>query len=107
MATSININMDQGSDFSVEFTVQAANGNSLDLTSFTSNSHMRENHTSNVAYTFTAVTANGTVTITMPAAQTAIIESGKYVYDVKVTSSSNEVFKVVQGTIDVVPAVTR
>lgn len=100
--------MDQGAEFGVEYTIKDANGDVIDLSSFSGESQMRENYPSNTSYDFTVnLFSNGILSISMNSATTANIEAGKYVYDVEITSSSNEVFRVVEGQVTVTPNVTR
>jgi hypothetical protein len=43
----------------------------------------------------------------MPAANTANLSAGRYVYDLKITSPANVVSRVVEGIVTVLPSVTR
>jgi hypothetical protein len=52
-------------------------------------------------------TANGEITLSMTAANTASLTPGRYVYDVIITSSANVVTRVVEGIVTVLPSVTR
>jgi hypothetical protein len=49
----------------------------------------------------------GTVSIALTAAQTNALASGRYVYDVEITSSGGVVTRVLEGQVEVTPGVTR
>lgn len=51
--------------------------------------------------------AQGTVTITIPAASLALIPAGKYVYDLEITLASGSVVKLIGGIFSVDAEVTR
>jgi hypothetical protein len=52
--------------------------------------------------------ANGQITLTMTAANTALLSAGRYVYDLTIRNSvDNSVTRVVEGTAVVLPSVTR
>ena len=52
--------------------------------------------------------ANGQITLSMTAANTALLTPGRYVYDLTIRNSvDNSVTRVVEGTAVVLPSVTR
>ena len=57
-------------------------------------------------FTTAKVDATGKVTISMTAAETAALKSGRYVYDIEIASSS-ETLRVLEGIVTVTPNVTR
>ena len=110
MAIINNIFIDQGTDFTMTVDVQNALGNALDLTGYTIAAQMRKTYgSSNVTAVFTTAHngANGQVTMTLPDATTSAIESGRYVYDLMITSGSGDKTRVVEGQATVTPGVTR
>ena len=110
MAARADIIIDQGTTFSTVVTVTDDSGNVVDLTGYTANSQIRKHHTSSsITKTFTISNGetNGQLTLTLDAANTAAMDSGRYVYDVKVTSGSSVVSRVVEGLVTVNPNVTR
>lgn len=50
--------------------------------------------------------ANGNVTISLSSGITSNIKAGRYVYDVKITSSANVVTRIVEGILTVTPRVS-
>jgi hypothetical protein len=109
MAIYANLTVDQGSDFSSVVTVTDSDDQLVDLTNYTYRGQIRKSYTSSTAINFviTANTpANGELTITLTSSQTAVMKSGRYVYDVEI-ESGNVVTRVVEGQLEVTPRVTR
>ena len=101
MAKTHHISIDQGADFShlfdVNYLLDYDEDMPFDLTGYSSNAMMRKHFTSTNATSFTvSLNANDvTATISLTAAQTANITSGRYMYDVKLTSTANAVVRLV------------
>jgi len=109
MATKANLVMDQGADFSATITLTDEFGNLIDLSGYTGRSQMRKFYTSNTYYTFD-VTLNAntaSILLTMSAANTNQISSGRYVYDLEVISGGSVVSRILEGIVTVTPQVTR
>lgn len=71
---------------------------------------MRKSFYSTTATSFNASisdAANGQITLTMSAATTANLKSGRYMYDVIITDASNNVTRLIEGIVTVLPSVTR
>jgi hypothetical protein len=102
--------MEQGSDFNVSIELDDVSGAAFNLATFTASSQMRKSYfSSNAAATFSVSTGNevsGTITLSLPAANTANIAYGRYVYDVYVTNNFNRI-RVLEGIINVSPQVTK
>ena len=81
MATKVNLVVDQGADFTTTITLTNDDGSTFDLTDYSAASQM-----------------NNSVT--------AAMTSGRYVYDLELTDSSNVVSRIVEGTVTVTPQVT-
>lgn len=110
MAAFSELVIEQGATFSTTLNVEDTAGSAIDLTGYTAESQMRKSYYSSSATTINAEvtgTSNGEVTISMTAPNTANVTAGRYVYDVKITSPSNEVTRVVEGIVTVLPSVTR
>lgn len=110
MAAFSEITIEQGSTFISTLTVQDTNADAINLYAYTANSQMRKSYYSSTAYTINATitgTANGEITISMAAANTATLSPGRYVYDVIITSPTDAVSRVVEGIVTVLPGVTR
>ena len=112
MAAKLNLTIDQGSTFTQNVVVNDLSGNVQDLTNHTSRGAIRaeyEDATATVLLTTAIPTpANGTVVLSLTAAQTEAIEAGRYVYDVELINSiTSTVTRIVQGTVTVYPEVTK
>lgn len=110
MAAFSEIVIEQGATFRTTLNVEDTAGTAINLYAYTAESQMRKSYYSTSATIITATvtgTANGEITLSMTAANTANVTPGRYVYDVKVTSASNIVTRVVEGIVTVLPSVTR
>lgn len=110
MAIKANIVIDQGADFSATIDVKDPVGDPYNLTDHTVASQMRKNYASASAITFNAShnSGGGQIFLSLPAANTAVIEPGRYLYDVEITSTgTGSVTRVVQGMVTVTGGVTR
>jgi hypothetical protein len=110
MAAFSELVIEQGATFNTTLNVQDTVGLAINLYAYTAESQMRKSYysssSSNITSTITG-TANGEITLFMTAANTSSLTAGRYVYDVKITSPSNVVTRVVEGIITVLPSVTR
>jgi len=114
MATTYNAVIDQGADWYVNFQWENPNGTPIDVTGYTAKLQVR---TSPLAKTAVLTLTNtsgisitgstGTFAIHATAAQTAAITNGLYSYDMEITSPTNVITRLIQGTFNVSPAVTR
>lgn len=111
MATISNIFIDQGADFSTTVTISDSNGDALDLTGYTALAQVRKTYASTTATTFTSTFASdrttGQITISLTNTQTSDLESGRYVWDLKITDTSSSVTRVSEGIATVNPSVSR
>lgn len=109
MATKYNFFIDCGADF--ELTIDVDNETNIDLSDFTIEAKLLKHY---LAYSNTAIpficsinAESQTVTLNMTHNTTSSIEPGRYVYDVKLTSSSNVVLRLIEGMVTVNPQATR
>lgn len=108
MSTKSNIIIDQGADYINTFDITHANNASANLETYTATAYIRKHYASTSYYTFTANTnANGVLTISMTANNTANIPAGRYVYDCVVTSNTGTITRLIEGIVTVNPSVTR
>jgi|TARA_B110000444_G_C18776992_1_gene565471 hypothetical protein len=116
MAQFEEVSIDQGTDVTLKLELVDVEGNKKNLTDFTVAAKMKKtyNTSDSDATTFTASVispeTNGVVNLTLTNAQTSLLKSGRYVYDVElafVDSSSNTVKeRILEGQITVTPQVT-
>jgi len=110
MAIIANLYIDQGTDFSITVDVTDSAGDILELSDYTAAAQIRKTYSSSsVSATFATSIAElaGQVTISLTDTQTAALESGRYVYDLNITSSAGLVTRVIEGQAIVTPGVTR
>ena len=110
MASIANLYIDQGTDFSITVDVTDSAGAVQDLTGYSASAQIRKTYSSSsVSATFaTSISeAAGQVTITLTDTQTNSIDSGRYVYDLIVTSGSGTITRVIEGQAIITPNVTR
>jgi hypothetical protein len=110
MAIISNLVIDQGTTFSADIDVTDRNGNIINLNNYTTAGQIRKNYNSStsVAFTTSVFDANaGTVRIQLSSTQTGGMKAGRYVYDVEITSSDNQVTRIIEGQVEITPQVTR
>ena len=111
MAIIANLFIDQGTDFSVTVDVSDATGGVLDLTGYSAAAQIRKTYgsssTSAVFSTNLGTPSQGKVTMSLTDAQTSALESGRYVYDLNITSGAVVTTRVVEGQAIITPGVTR
>jgi hypothetical protein len=115
MAVTYNTTIDQGADWFINFTYENPAGTPVNLTGATAALQIRTSPLAKTAVlTLTSAVDDG-ITITpltgliacrATATQTTAITNGRYAYDLEITQNSI-VTRLVQGTIEVSPQVTR
>ena len=112
MASYANISADQGADLQIPVTIEDVNGDPLDLSNYNLYGQVRRTYKSENAVDFTvnkaADATTGEITVLLTATQTEAMKSGRYVYDVYAKNTgTNQVIKVIEGMLELVPAVTK
>lgn len=114
MATTINHDMDQGSDFSFTVVVKDAEGNARNIDNeYQAYCQMKKFYSSSESKSLPAVVlSEGVIRVSLPASDTTNIKPGVYFYDVELAGGDNAVppntrIRVVQGMITVYPEVTK
>ena len=111
MAIIANLFIDQGTDFSIVVDVTDATGSVLDLTGYSAAAQIRKTYgsssTSATFATSTGTPSQGKVTLSLTDTQTSGLSSGRYVYDLNITSGSGVTTRVVEGQAIITPGVTR
>lgn len=110
----LNLTFSQGATWKLTMTYTNNEGAPVDLTNYTARMQARTSFEAGTAAL--SLTSNsgialggtaGTIDLLVPATTTAAIAAEQYVYDLEIESASNEVTRVVQGTLIVTPEVTR
>jgi DNA-directed RNA polymerase alpha subunit len=112
MAAYTELIMDQGSTFNniINLTDDVTNA-TLNIIGYEVRSQMRRsyysaNATANITCTITDY-ANGEITMSMTAANTAAIKAGRYLFDLETVDRLNTTVRVLEGIITVTPQITR
>ena len=109
MASTKNLVIDKGTTFTEYINYLDNNKNPISLQSYTIAGQMRRSFYTANAVTFTTSiidAANGNVSISLTASETANLKDGRYVYDVEATSNTT-VKRIVEGLVTVYPGVTN
>ena len=108
-AGKYDIKVDQGSDFSLQLTIQES-GIAKDLSGFSLRGQMRPTKdSSTLTATFTTSITDvtgGVCTISLPYTTTENITVGQYFYDIELFTGST-VQRIIEGLVTVSPEVTR
>ena len=110
MAAFTEITIEKGATFSTTITVEDTNGDAINLTGYTANSQIRKSYYSTTANNLTATVtgnANGEITLSMTAANTANLTPGRQVFDLLITSPASVKTRVIEGIIVISPGVTQ
>ena len=111
MASTYNLVIDQGTDFSANLTVKDSTNTVRNLTGYTGRAQLRRSYASSSNVTFTVnidTPTDGNVKITLTNATTANLKYGRYVYDVELTKTADSTIeRVYEGIATVYPEVTR
>jgi len=102
--------LEQGSDFNTSITLTDVNGDAYDLTGFAAKSQVKKSYySSNTTANFVITISQpltGVIALSLGSANTANIAAGRYVYDVVIKNSSNNITRVLEGIVNVLPQVT-
>lgn len=111
MAAFVELYIDQGTNFNnvINITDDVTNA-AVNISGYTAISQMRRSYYSanisaNITCTITDA-ANGELTMSMTAANTANIKAGRYVFDLKVIDN-DVTSRILEGIINITPQVTK
>ena len=109
MAIKANLVIDQGSTFVTTLNLTDADDVPLDLTSYSGTSQIRKHYTSSTSTSFTLEIGGNTgiITLSLTANVTSNLAAGRYMYDVEIADSTNNITRVVEGIVTVTPNITR
>ena len=109
-ARNINLVLDQGVDLEATFTIRNDNQSALNLTGYTGSAQLRKHPEASKSTPFTVTfpnRVNGQIKVAMASTVTTVIEGGRYVYDLVLTSPNAYKTRPIQGNLLVIPGVTR
>lgn len=110
MAVTAYLDIDQGSDFTAEFTLENDDGTSMNLAGFSVYSQFRKSYGSTTSYTFTSHVVNGAggvISISFSGDQSSSVRPGRYLYDVEIRDYSGNKIRVIEGILTINPEITR
>ena len=110
MAVYSNLTVDQGTDFTMSVNVTDTDGDALNLTGFTVAGQVRRSYFSTTAVNFTCAVSNATsgiITVSLSGTQSDAMKAGRYVYDVEITNAGGTKTRVLEGQLEIMPAVTK
>lgn len=95
----INISIPQGADFTETFLSKESNGSASNLSGYSGIARIKKHSaaTTSKSFSVTITGATGEVSIAMTSGITKDLEPGRYYYDVKITSGSGAVSRLVEG----------
>ena len=108
-ARNINLVLDQGVDFEATFTIRNENQSALNLTGYTGSAQLRKHPEASKSTEFVISfpnRVNGQIKVAMASTMTAVIEGGRYVYDLVLVSPNAYKTRPIQGNVLVIPGVT-
>lgn len=112
MGAFVELFMDQGTTFNtiINLSDDLTNAN-INVSGYTVRSQMRRsyysvNASANLICTITD-SANGEITLSLPANTTANIKAGRYLFDLETVDTFGTVSRPLEGIITVTPEVTR
>lgn len=111
MANTVYLDIDQGSDFTSEITLQNNDDTPIDLQGFSVYSQFRKNYNSTVGYTFVATISNATqgkIRLSLSGTASSAIRPGRYLYDVEIIGNTdNKKTRVIEGIITINAEITK
>ena len=109
MATTAYLDIDQGSDFTSEMTLENDDGTPMSLLGFNIRSQFRKSYNASIGYDFIATitdAAQGKFTLSLPGMTSSNIKPGRYLYDVEIYNNAAKT-RVVEGVIAINPEITK
>ena len=110
MAQFVEIDIDQGTDYSLDLGLKNDDGSSKNVVGYTFSSAIKKSYysTNNVASFIvnTNQASTGNIILSMNAATTANIRAGRYLFDIKQTDANNLTQRLTEGIVTVNPRIT-
>ena len=105
-----NMTVQRRSDHSVPIVLKDNSGTAINLTGFTVAGQVRRSYFSTTAVNFTCAVSNATsgiITVSLSGTQSDAMKAGRYVYDVEITNAGGTKTRVLEGQLEIMPAVTK
>ena len=113
MATSVYLDIDQGSDFSTVITLENDDGTPMNLSTANVYSQFRKSYGSTTAYSFICEVIDaqqGKLRLSIPGITSTNIRHGRYLYDVElvyVGPTETRRTRVIEGILTINPEITK
>ena len=112
MAAVYDLFIDQGSDSITEIVIKTDDGYVVDLTDYNVSAQFRKYPGASTYHTLLCEKIgspiNGVISVSLPGSTSSLIKAGRYLYDVEIFNSINNTkLRVLQGTLDLSPEITR
>lgn len=110
MAMTAYLDIDQGSDFTTEITLQNDNGTPMNLLGFSIYSQFRKSYGSTTGYAFNAQITNaiqGKFTLSLSGVASSAIKPGRYLYDVEISNAVPSKARVLEGIVTINAEITK
>lgn len=111
MATIAYLDIDQGSDFTAEITLENDDSTPINLLGFNVYSQFRKSYSSTIGYTFnTAIVdgAAGKIELKLLGIDSTLIRPGRYLYDIEIYNTiTSAKTRVIEGIVTINPEITK
>ena len=100
-ARSVNLTVEQGTDFTTTFTIKNPDGTVLPLTGYSAAAKLGKHPdaASTTSFTVSITAATGKITLTLSSTVTADLAPGRYYYDCVIESSGGTKTRVIEGMV--------
>ena len=111
MATNVNLNIVQGSDFNISFVASDDLGDVIDLTNYVVGGHVKHRYgDSSSLFDLDPKINNatdGVINISMGPNDTEKLPAGEHLYGIELLSGDSIGFKIMNGYVNVIPEVNN
>lgn len=110
MAAVANLEIDQGSDWVSEITLENDDSTPMQLRGFTVYSQFRKSFGSLIGYSFVTGIVNetqGIISLSLSGQTSSGIRAGRYLYDIEIINEDGVKTRVAQGIVTINPEITR
>ena len=107
MSANEDLYTNQGCTFSSTITVNGITNEPFDLTDYSARGQIRKSYSSTNFVAFTCTVQSGSVVISLTAEQTRAMKAGRYLYDVEIYNTANNVVRIAQGVFEIDPSTIK
>ena len=111
MASSLDLNVTQGSDYTISVVAVDDFGVVINLTDYTVGSLVKNRYgDSSSLFSFNASVTNATageITLSLTPSETEALPVGKFIYGVELKKGTTIAFKILKGYVNVIPEINK